>query len=47
MKSCGGCHDGEHAFKTTGFGCAKCHGVVAAAPGGGKPAAAPPGRRTR
>jgi c(7)-type cytochrome triheme protein len=26
MKSCSACHNGEHAFKTTGFGCAKCHG---------------------
>lgn len=25
MKSCDGCHDGTHAFKTTGFGCVKCH----------------------
>lgn len=47
MKSCGACHDGTHAFKTTGFGCAKCHGVVAAAPGGAQPAAAPTGPRTR
>lgn len=37
MKSCGGCHDGKHAFKTTGFGCAKCHGVVAAAPTASSP----------
>lgn len=26
MQSCDACHDGELAFKTTGFGCAKCHG---------------------
>jgi c(7)-type cytochrome triheme protein len=26
MKSCAGCHDGRHAFKTTGFDCARCHG---------------------
>lgn len=26
MQSCDACHDGEHAFKTTGFGCVKCHG---------------------
>ncbi len=26
MRSCGACHDGGYAFKTTGFGCAKCHG---------------------
>lgn len=26
MKSCDTCHDGTHAFKTTGFGCVKCHG---------------------
>ncbi len=25
MKSCDGCHDGGHAFKTTGFGCYRCH----------------------
>lgn len=25
MQTCDGCHDGKHAFKTTGFGCAKCH----------------------
>jgi c(7)-type cytochrome triheme protein len=25
MKTCDGCHDGRRAFKTTGFGCAKCH----------------------
>ena len=24
---CGSCHDGKLAFKVTGFGCAKCHGV--------------------
>lgn len=27
MQSCGACHDGGYAFKTTGFGCAKCHGA--------------------
>ena len=26
MTSCDGCHDGRHAFKTTGFACARCHG---------------------
>ena len=26
MQSCDACHDGKSAFKTTGFGCVKCHG---------------------
>ncbi len=26
MRSCDTCHDGKLAFKTTGFGCVKCHG---------------------
>jgi hypothetical protein len=26
MASCDGCHDGQHAFKTTGFDCHRCHG---------------------
>ncbi len=26
MESCDACHDGKLAFKTTGFGCVKCHG---------------------
>ncbi len=26
MEDCGSCHDGKRAFKTTGFGCARCHG---------------------
>jgi hypothetical protein len=26
MPQCDGCHDGKTSFKTTGFGCAKCHG---------------------
>lgn len=26
MADCDGCHDGKTAFKTTGFGCARCHG---------------------
>lgn len=26
MADCDGCHDGKLAFKTTGFGCARCHG---------------------
>lgn len=26
MEYCDGCHDGNHAFKTTGFGCHRCHG---------------------
>lgn len=25
MQSCDGCHDGKTAFKTTGFGCYRCH----------------------
>lgn len=25
MPRCDGCHDGTHAFKSTGFQCAKCH----------------------
>lgn len=25
-KDCTACHDGNYAFKTSGFGCAKCHG---------------------
>jgi len=25
MAMCEGCHDGKSSFKTTGFGCAKCH----------------------
>lgn len=28
MQSCDACHDGVNAFKTTGFGCVKCHGVA-------------------
>src|SRR6185436_11212482 len=31
MADCDGCHDGRTAFKTTGFGCARCHGPKAAA----------------
>jgi hypothetical protein len=26
MADCDGCHDGKTEFKTTGFGCARCHG---------------------
>lgn len=26
MRSCASCHNGEQAFKTTGFGCLRCHG---------------------
>lgn len=29
MKSCRVCHDGTHAFKDTGFACARCHGPKA------------------
>ena len=41
MKSCDGCHDGNRAFKTTGFGCYRCHSagdaaVADKAPKGGK-----------
>jgi c(7)-type cytochrome triheme protein len=25
MPQCDACHDGKIAFKTTGFGCARCH----------------------
>jgi c(7)-type cytochrome triheme protein len=25
MAQCDGCHDGKVSFKTTGFGCARCH----------------------
>jgi hypothetical protein len=32
MADCEGCHDGKHQFKTTGFGCARCH----TPPGGAK-----------
>jgi hypothetical protein len=28
MAGCGSCHDGKQAFKTTGFGCARCHGAA-------------------
>jgi hypothetical protein len=27
MADCDGCHDGKLAFKTTGFGCVRCHGA--------------------
>jgi hypothetical protein len=27
MQLCGGCHEGQRAFKITGFGCIKCHGA--------------------
>ena len=26
MQACRTCHDGQHAFKDTGFACARCHG---------------------
>jgi hypothetical protein len=29
MKDCDSCHDGKHAFKTTGFRCYECHGAKA------------------
>lgn len=35
MADCDGCHDGKITFKTTGFGCARCHGPRIA--GGGAP----------
>lgn len=28
MQRCDGCHDGKVAFKSTGFGCARCHAKV-------------------
>lgn len=28
MHECAECHDGEVAFKVTGFGCARCHGAA-------------------
>jgi c(7)-type cytochrome triheme protein len=31
MADCDGCHDGKSAFKSTGFGCARCHGPKLAA----------------
>ncbi len=31
MKSCDGCHNGQHAFKTTGFSCYRCHATDAGA----------------
>jgi predicted CXXCH cytochrome family protein len=37
MADCEGCHDGKHTFKTTGFGCARCH----TPPGGAKAKPAP------
>ncbi len=37
MTSCDGCHDGQHAFKTTGFECARCHGNAGGAPRKGAP----------
>jgi c(7)-type cytochrome triheme protein len=27
MQQCDACHDGKTSFKTTGFGCSRCHGV--------------------
>ena len=33
MRSCDGCHNGEHAFKTTGFQCYRCHAETAGAAG--------------
>ena len=38
MADCDGCHDGKTGFKTTGFGCARCHGPKVSA--GSTPAAA-------
>ena len=51
MADCDGCHDGKTAFKTTGFGCPRCHGPKPAtarmftAPGGpsGGLSVGPPG----
>ena len=33
MADCDGCHDGKTAFKSTGFGCARCHGPKIASAG--------------
>jgi hypothetical protein len=33
MPRCDACHDGTHAFKSTGFSCAKCHRKTAAVVG--------------
>jgi hypothetical protein len=30
MQQCDACHDGKTSFKTTGFGCARCHGTAEA-----------------
>jgi c(7)-type cytochrome triheme protein len=27
MQQCDACHDGKISFKTTGFGCSRCHGT--------------------
>jgi hypothetical protein len=32
MADCAACHDGGLAFKTTGFGCVRCHGAAETAP---------------
>jgi c(7)-type cytochrome triheme protein len=32
MADCDGCHDGKTTFKTTGFGCVRCHGTKAVPP---------------
>ncbi len=34
MADCDDCHDGRHAFPTTGFDCARCHGPTGAAGSG-------------
>ncbi len=30
MQQCDACHDGKSSFKTTGFGCSRCHGTAEA-----------------
>jgi len=30
MQQCDACHDGKTSFKTTGFGCSRCHGTAEA-----------------
>jgi len=48
MADCDGCHDGKTAFKTTGFGCARCHGAKpSASTGSGSPGGAAANRSPR
>jgi hypothetical protein len=41
MADCDGCHDGKISFKTTGFGCARCHGPKVAVGDAGRGGGAP------